>query len=215
MYPPAKDRRRDGVPATIAVYVGSADEPHVAVGGSRPIWMPHSWLDQWASASRRCECTHEGLGRIELLVASYDALLADHQGRQHANDVPVYASVALTLGAGGSGACLVQQPDESAQAYDGRTMTPKDRCFRCRRTFGYSVVWPEAEHVGKRAPPDFESSRGGTNPQRIGRCAEYGMYLACCEQASVAEHASDAPARPIPTVAELARAAAELAAIVA
>lgn len=69
----------------------------------------------------------------------------------------------------------------AAQAFDGKTFLPKDRCWRCRLTFGFTWLWPEkdAKDLNAAEIRDYECRRDntkGTETDGAGKCAEYHLW---------------------------------------
>lgn len=72
-----------------------------------------------------------------------------------------------------------------AQAYNGRTFDERDRCWRCRLTFGFTWLSTEADPaaVKEHDVKDFEGrweghlSRSANLETYCGKCAEYLLWV--------------------------------------
>lgn len=72
-----------------------------------------------------------------------------------------------------------------AQAFDGKSFESRDRCWRCRLTFGFEWMWVEADPATEteKNVRDFEGrwqaspSESGNLNLECGKCAEYLLWV--------------------------------------
>lgn len=69
----------------------------------------------------------------------------------------------------------------AAQAFDGKSFLPRERCWRCRLTFGFTWLWPEGHPKGLSVAKikDFELRWDNTSDTRKdgeGKFAEYILW---------------------------------------
>ncbi|KAI9782795.1 MAG: hypothetical protein M1816_001705 [Peltula sp. TS41687] len=179
---------RDSSPGTVSMCI-KADGTHLSLGASKDHWPDGSFLQDCAFKARK----HQKAGKeaVTGLVERFNVLLQDRI-KNHDEDLSRHqVFIELCF----SAAPLEKLDGHHAQAFDGRTLTERDRCPRCRKTFGYAWLWPEKrreaftekeldglsnfeERKGKRA----EGGQGGQKADgdgEPGKCAEYVMWLQC------------------------------------
>lgn len=69
----------------------------------------------------------------------------------------------------------------TAQAFDGKSFLPRERCWRCRITFGFTWLWPEGHPEGLSVAKikDFEcrwDNTSDTIKDGEGKCADYILW---------------------------------------
>ncbi len=139
----------------LSICVGTETSRHFTVGYSRPKWPRTDWMDDRSAELRRRTLTGAAQELISGLKLQRDLVL-EHQvrGQEDSGDIPI----------------AVRTLTELALAFTPTTVEPRDRCLRCRTTFGYSWAKLEeknTEHEGPLFPADA--------------CAEVIMYLGCLD----------------------------------
>lgn len=95
---------------------------------------------RWATISSESRLGVEGQQAINKLTNAVDERVRDEVAK--ANLTSQRLGVKNLAVAGDS---ILKLKGFAAQAFDGKTFLPKDRCWRCRLTFGFTWLWPEKD----------------------------------------------------------------------
>ena len=167
-----------GAPRTIAFCIAGKepDELSVSVATSKDIWIPASFLQKWVLATRAARFGEKGVQACKDVILEVDKMINLSNDNRNIE--------VLRLAASGYVARNLQSLE--AQAFDGKTFAERDRCWRCRLTFGFA--WMSEEADPNKEPEnkvrDFEgrwqashSSETGNLNSEYGKCAEYLLWL--------------------------------------
>lgn len=165
----------DGTPRIIAFCISriKADAFSVSVATSKDIWMPGSFLHQWMLKTRAFRFGEMGRQACRILIDEVDQVV------NYSNEkvrVEVLRQVP-------NGRELRQL---EAHAFNGKTFAERDRCWRCRLTFGFTWMSAEADpaKTAKEQVVDYEGrwdarpSESANLPVEMecGKCAEYLLW---------------------------------------
>lgn len=169
----------DGAPRTIAFCISrkKAEEFSVSVATSKDVWMPGSFLQKWVMETRAFRFGERGRQAFKTLINEIDQVVNLSNGN-------VKVEVLRLVGNRLVARDLRQL---KAQAFNGKTFDERDRCWRCRLTFGFtwmSLVADPAIATEKEVT-DFEGqwqarpSEPGNLPTEVecGKCAEYLLWI--------------------------------------
>lgn len=167
----------DGTPRTIALCISGKepDELCVSVATSKDVWVPGSFLQKWVMESRAVRLGDSGKQACKVIINEVDEVVNSSTENQKLE--------VLRLVANGYIARDLRQL--KAQAFNGRTFDERDRCWRCRLTFGFTWLSNEADPaaVTEHDVTDFEGrwegciSRSGNLETDCGKCAEYLLWV--------------------------------------
>lgn len=162
----------DGIPRTIAFCISGKepDELCVSVATSKDVWMPGSILQKWVIESRAVRFGKRGGQACKIIINEVDEAVNCSNENEKVE--------VLRLVANGYVARDLQQL--KAPAFNGKTFDKRDRCWRCRLTFGFTWMSNEADSatVTEQDVTDFEGRWQGclSRPDLeidCGKCAEY------------------------------------------
>lgn len=168
----------DGAPRTISFCISGikADEFSVSVGTSKDVWMPESFLQQWMLKTRAFRFGEMGRQACRNLIDEVDQIVNFSNGNVR---VEVLRQV-------GNGYVARELRQLEAQAFNGKTFAERDRCWRCRLSFGFTWMSTEADPAKAEEEDviDYEGrwnarpSEPGNLPVEVeyGKCAEYLMW---------------------------------------
>lgn len=167
-----------GAPRTIAFCIANEepDELSVSVATSKDLWIPTSFLQQWVVATRAARFGEKGLQACKRVILEVDKTVNVSSENRNV--------VVLRLAANGYVARDLQPL--KAQAFDGNKFEGRDRCWRCRLTFGFAWMSEEADpnKESEGSVRDFEgrwqgphSSEPGSLNIECGKCAEYLLWV--------------------------------------
>lgn len=170
----------DGAPRTIAFCISGikADEFSVLVATSKDFWMPVSFLQQWMLKTRASWFGEIGRHACRNLIDEGDQVL-------NFSNENVRVEVLRQVGNGYVARELRQL---QTQACKGKIFAKRDRCWRCRLSFGFTWMSTEADpaKAAEEDVIDYEGrwnvspslSEPGNLPVEVecGKCAEYLMW---------------------------------------
>lgn len=177
MSPEDKSQNRpvDGSPRTVAIYVGSEGLSHICVGETRPAWFRRSFLQRWSPDVRELRLSGAVKDRIEKVHKQFHEKV-----KQVEDDKTVGLNRAQSLvQVGSSPGSLVDLESHITQSIDGATMTQKDRCVQCRKTFGFR--WALLE-----SPLDGDTVVKWAKAEQPGKCAGTWLWQTCVRMTDAA-----------------------------
>ena len=140
----------DGTPRTIAFCISriKADALSVSVATSKDIWMPGSFLHQWMLKTRAFRFGEMGRQACRILINEIDQVVNFSNEKVR---VEVLRQVS-------NGYVARELRQLEAQAFNGKTFAERDRCWRCRLTFGFTWMSAEADpaKTAKEQVVDYE-----------------------------------------------------------
>lgn len=166
----------DGTPRTVAFRYKADATPQLAVATSPEKWWPGSFLMRWATISRQSRLGAEGQQAIKKLINAVDNRVMEEVARANLSSQKLGVRNLAT-----TGDSVLDLKSFSAQAFDGKTFLPRERCWRCRLTFGFTWLWPEgnAKDLSVAQIKDFELRWDNTKDKikdGEGKCAEYILW---------------------------------------
>ncbi|KAI9821535.1 MAG: hypothetical protein M1826_000612 [Phylliscum demangeonii] len=146
---------------------------------SKDVWENQCFLQEWAFRARSLQM-REKKDVIDALVKKFDDQLQEQVAVRGLPIEKAYQDFSLDREP------LLRLDDHVAQAFSGRTLEPRDRCVRCRKTFGYSWTWPERKEseLGPKDWADFEKG-SGSSEGLAGKCAEYLVWVQCTHKGGI------------------------------
>ncbi|KAI9795106.1 MAG: hypothetical protein M1816_000128 [Peltula sp. TS41687] len=165
-----------GLPAMIALC--ASVNHRILVASSKCVWPAGSFLQLWALQSRRSLFR----GRLEEVREIIQAVDERVERAQNEGDGALSQKEVL-LELASESTPLTKMAGHRAQAFEGTNLLPRDRCWRCRVTFGYDWLSqeknPTQTDVGEVR--DFEQSPAKRDPYP-GKCAEYLLWICCTDE---------------------------------
>lgn len=164
------------IPRTIAFCVSAKkpNEASVSVATSKDVWMPGSFLQKWVMKARAVRFGEKGRRACGSIIDEVDQMV------KFSNETEKVA--VLRLVANRYVARDLRQLD--AQAFHGKNFDERDRCWRCRLTFGFTWLSNEAypTTIRENDVKDFEGrwvciSTSGNLEVDCGKCAEYLLWV--------------------------------------
>lgn len=166
----------DGIPRTIVFCYNANAIPKLAVATSPEKWWPGSFLMHWAAISRQSRLGAEGQQAIKNLINQVDNRVREEVAKANLPNQKLGVKNLAMIGDS-----VLDLKNFAAQAFDGKSFLPRERCWRCRLTFGFTWLWPEGHPKGLSVGKikDFEF-RWDNNSETIkdgeGKCAEYILW---------------------------------------
>ncbi|KAI9651972.1 MAG: hypothetical protein M1829_001995 [Trizodia sp. TS-e1964] len=159
--------KKSGTPRMLALCLGSSKSPHIHVGSTVDIWPKGTYLEHLAREAR-LQAMAGGRSGVTNLVKRFNQKLQG-SGSPREN----------FRAAGLEGQPAVSLKSHLAQAFQGNSLEPRDRCLRCRGTFGFQ--WAFLEDDTSLKTVDFEGfvEKGTFDEKTAGKCAEYMLWLKC------------------------------------
>lgn len=150
--------------------------PELAVATSPEKWWLGSFLMHWATISRQSRLGVEGQKAIKNLINQVDNRVRE--------EVAIANLPSQKLGVKNSaiiGDSVLELKSFAARAFDGKSFLPRERCWRCRLTFGFTWLWPEGHpeglSVAKIKDSEFRwDNTSDTIKDGEGKCAEYNLW---------------------------------------
>ncbi|KAI9651879.1 MAG: hypothetical protein M1829_002123 [Trizodia sp. TS-e1964] len=163
--------RDNGIPSIVAICLGNEQSPHLHFGASKDKWPRGSYMQQLSLNQRRHEMAG-GMDFVREIVDQFNLRVnRDAENpKQHLLEAGFLAPV-------------VPMPGHLAQAFAGDKFGHRDRCVRCRGTFGFD--WAIGEMGMAQYQPgdivDFEGylHAGAAADNTSGKCAEYVVAMQC------------------------------------
>ena len=172
----SEETEHDGTPRTIAFRYNADATPQLAVATSLEKWWPGSFLMRWATISRQSRLGAEGQQAIKKLINA-----VDNRVREEVAEATLSSQKLGVKNLAMIGNSVLDLKSFAAQAFDGKTFLPRERCWRCRLTFGFTWLWPEghAKDLSVAKIKDFEFRWDNTKDNvkdGEGKCAEYILW---------------------------------------
>lgn len=111
------------------------DKLSVCVATSKDAWVPGSFLQQWVMKTRAFRFGNSGRQACEIIINEVDQVVSS-------SNLNIKVEV-LRLALNGYVARDLRGLE--AQAFDGKSFETRDRCWRCRLTFGFTWMSVEAD----------------------------------------------------------------------
>lgn len=165
-----------GAPRTVAFCVTDAGMGRIHVATSKDVWPPKSFLLSWVVKARKSRFASEGVQASETFIRAVDKKVHELAVSSKITDKQAVLKIAFAKGV------VVNLEDLHAQAFDSRNFGVRDRCWRCRITFGFRWLWSENDpnQVKPDEVRDFEGVWGGLtkveDKGEFGVCAEYLLW---------------------------------------
>lgn len=166
----------DGIPRIIVFCYNANATPELAVATSPEKWWPGSFLMHWAAISRQSRLGAGGQQIIKNLINQVDNRVNEEVVKANLRSQKLgVRNLAMT------GDSLLELNGFVAQAFDGKSFLPRERCWRCRLTFGFNWLWPEGDPKGLSVAKikDFEfrwDNASDTRKGGEGKCGEYILW---------------------------------------
>lgn len=128
---------QDGAPRTIAFRIAKRNsvEVSVTVATSKDSWVPGSFLQQWVMETRAFRFGNNGRQACKILINEVDQVVgsSNQDTKKEVLRLAMNGYIARDLRV------------LEAQAFDGKSFETRDRCWRCRLTFGFTWMSIEAD----------------------------------------------------------------------
>lgn len=178
---------RWGRPLTVAFGIKAEGTGPVSVATSKDMWPPKSFLKAWVVEARKARFGDQGSRASKTLIEEVNKKV---RALAMADEISEKQAV-LDL-ASAEYACN-DLNDLDAQAFDAGNFNVRDRCWRCRITFGFKWLWCESNPTNATSKDvrDFEGLWGENSVQtqscehgesleggnaNWGMCAEYLLW---------------------------------------
>lgn len=173
---PSEEIEHDGIPRTIVFCYNANATPKLAVATSPEKWWPGSFLMHWAAISRQSRLVVEGQQAIKNLINQVDNRVREAVAKANLPNQKLGVENLAIIGDS-----FLELKSFAAQAFDGKSFLPRERCWRCRLTFGFTWLWPEGHPKGLSVAKikDFEfrwDNTSDTIKDGQGKCAEYILW---------------------------------------
>lgn len=140
---PSEEVEHDGIPRTILFCYNANATPKLAVATSPEKWWPGSFLMHWAAISRQSRLGVEGQQAIKNLINQVDSKVREEVAKANLPNQRLGVKNLAMIGDS-----FLELKSFAAQAFDGKSFLPRERCWRCRLTFGFTWLWPEGHPQG-------------------------------------------------------------------
>ncbi|KAI9684175.1 MAG: hypothetical protein M1829_003445 [Trizodia sp. TS-e1964] len=167
--------RNVGIPSTLSICLGDAENLHCHLGASKEHWPKGSHLQQISITARKHEIS-AGTDFLTNLVLRFNQKFAGAGDRRQRFLDAAFAEAILPM------------PKHTAQAFVGSNFDYRDRCLRCRGTFGFNWVHEEKARLSYKDSDvkDFEGflllGSEGPDAGTVGKCAEHALVLRCLDK---------------------------------
>ncbi|MCJ1345437.1 hypothetical protein MMC31_003644 [Peltigera leucophlebia] len=164
-----------GTPRTMILCVKEAGMGRIEVATSKDVWPPKSFLLSWVVRARKLRFAREGAQASEALIREVNRKVHELALGSGITDKQAVLNIAIAK------EFEIKLDGLHAQAFDARNFSVRDRCWRCRITFGFSWLWSERDpsQVKTEEVRDFEGvwGEGDTSSNvEFGMCAEYLLW---------------------------------------
>ena len=127
---PSEQVKHDGIPRTIVFCYNANANPELAVATSPEKWWPGSFLMRWAKISRQSRLGVEGQKAIKNLINQVDNRVREEVAKANLPSQKLGVKNLAIIGDS-----VLELKSFAAQAFDGKSFLPGERCWRCRLTF--------------------------------------------------------------------------------
>lgn len=164
-----------GAPRTMILCVKEAGMGRIEMATSKDVWPPKSFLLNWVVRARKLRFAREGAQASEALIRGVNMKVHELALGSGITDKQAALNIAIAK------EFEIKLDGWHAQAFDARSFSVRDRCWRCRITFGFSWLWSEKDpsQVKTEEVRDFEGvwGEGDTSSNvEFGMCAEYLLW---------------------------------------
>lgn len=182
-----EEETRWGRPLTVAFSIKADGTGPISVATSKDMWPPKSFLQTWVVEARKAWFGDQGSQASKTLIVE-----VNEKVRTLAMAKEISKKQAVLDLASADYACEALN-DLYAQAFDAGNFNIRDRCWRCRITFGFKWLWWETNptNATTKEVRDFEGLWGENAAQtqscehggsleggnaNWGMCAEYLLW---------------------------------------